>query len=286
MKLAHLILTHANPQQSERLIKRLSHPDAYWFIHVDAKTNIAPFLYLKNLPNVQFVEKREKVTWGAYSIVQATINGLTAIVNHAINFNYVNLLSAQDYPLVATNTIHQFLENNPNKAFTEFYLVETEWQEAIFRLKKYHLTNHQFKGNQWVEKWMNKLLPERKMPQNLVPVGRSQWFTITGTHAKYIVNYLNKYKDVQRFFDLTWGSDEIVIQTILFNSPYRQDMVNNNLRYIDWSEGKPSPKTFSIADLDTLLKSGKLFARKFNDAVDVAILNKLDEVAGLTPIKV
>ncbi|MFY7652624.1 MAG: beta-1,6-N-acetylglucosaminyltransferase [Chitinophagaceae bacterium] len=286
MKLAHLILTHANPQQSERLIKRLSHPDAYWFIHVDAKTNIAPFLYLKNLPNVQFVEKREKVTWGAYSIVQATINGLTAIVNHAINFNYVNLLSAQDYPLVATNTIHQFLENNPNKAFTEFYLVETEWQEAIFRLKKYHLTNHQFKGNQWVEKWMNKLLPERKMPQNLVPVGRSQWFTIAGTHAKYIVNYLNKHKDVQRFFDLTWGSDEIVIQTILYNSPYRQDMVNNNLRYIDWSEGKPSPKTFSIADLDTLLKSGKLFARKFNDAVDVAILNKLDVVAGLTPIKV
>ncbi|MFY7651217.1 MAG: beta-1,6-N-acetylglucosaminyltransferase [Chitinophagaceae bacterium] len=286
MKLAHLILTHANPQQSERLIKRLSHPDAHWFIHVDAKTDIKPFLYLKNIPNVQFVEKREKVTWGAYSIIQATINGLTAIVNHNINFNYVNLLSAQDYPLVSTETIHQFLEKNLDRAFTEFYLVATEWQEAIFRLKKYHLTNHQFKGNQWVEKWMNKLLPERKMPQNLIPVGRSQWFTIAGKHAKYIVDYLNKHKDVQRFFDLTWGSDEIVIQTILYNSPFRQDMVNDNLRYIDWSEGKPSPKTFTLNDANTLLSCGKLFARKFNDTVDVAILNKLDEAAGLSPIKV
>ena len=51
---------------------------------------------------------------------------------------------------------------------------------------------------------------------------------------------------------------------------------NNNLRLINWSEGLASPKTFTIADADELLRSDKLFARKFNQNVDSKILDLLD----------
>ncbi len=54
-------------------------------------------------------------------------------------------------------------------------------------------------------------------------------------------------------------------------------MVNDNLRYIDWTEGKVSPQTFTIDDLLVLRDSGKLFARKFNESVDAAILDELDK---------
>lgn len=276
MKVAHLILTHNNPSQVQRLINRLAHPDADFYIHVDLKTDIHPFLFLAS-KQVKLINNRVSVYWGAYSIVQATVNSFEEILASSIKYDYVNLLSGQDYPLKSTHEIHAFFEENPNQAFMHTLSVATEWQEAIPRVTKYHLSNYQFSGRHTIEKYMNMILPKRKMPNHLIPVGRSQWFTITGKHVEYIVTYLQQNKNVRRFFELTWGSDEIVFQTILYNSIYQKEMVNDNLRYIDWSEGNASPKTFTIEDLPNLLNSGKLFARKFNPSVDEGVLNALDK---------
>ncbi len=276
MKITHLILVHENPLQIKRLIQRLAHPDADFYVHVDLKTDINPFLFLQS-QNIKFIINRVRVHWGAYSVVQATVNGLSEILKTGNKYDYINLMSGQDYPLKSTSDIHYFLENNPNKAFMHTLSVENEWKEAIHRITKYHLSEYTFFGKYTLEKWLNLFLPLRKMPNNLVAVGRSQWFTITSTHAEYLVNYLQKNKNVKRFFELTWGSDEFVFQTILFNSEYQKDIVNDNLRYIDWSEKKASPKTLTINDLSTLLNSGKLFARKFNETLDCLIINELDK---------
>jgi hypothetical protein len=57
-------------------------------------------------------------------------------------------------------------------------------------------------------------------------------------------------------------------------------MVNDNLRYIDWSQGKASPKTLLLEDLPLLAASGKLYARKFSEQTDGAVLDKLDALNG------
>jgi len=276
MKVAHLILIHENPSQLERLIQRLIHPNAKFYVHLDLKTDISPFLSLHS-KDVNFIVNRVSVQWGAYSIVQATVNSIEEILKSNNNYNYINLLSGQDYPLKSTETIHNFFEDNPNKAFMHTLSVENEWQEAIPRLTKYHLSNYTFSGKYTLEKWLNFLLPSRKIPNNLIAVGRSQWFSISIQHAEYVVTYLQENKKVRRFFELSWGSDEFVFQTILFNSIHQKDMVNDNLRYIDWTEKKASPKTFTIDDLPNLLGSGKLFGRKFSERVDNAILKELDK---------
>ena len=49
MKLAHLILAHNNPMQLERLVKRLSHPDADVYIHLDSKTDVADFNHINGV---------------------------------------------------------------------------------------------------------------------------------------------------------------------------------------------------------------------------------------------
>lgn len=277
MKIAHLILIHENPSQLKRLIQRLAHPDADFYIHVDLKTDISPFLFLQ-AKDVKFIVNRVRVHWGAYSIVQATVNSLAEILKSNYTYDYINLLSGQDYPLKSTEVIHDFFKNNPNKAFMHSLSVENEWQEAVPRLTKYHLSNYTFSGKYTLEKWLNFLLPSRKMPNNLIAVGRSQWFSISSQHAEYIVTYLQENKNVKRFFELTWGSDEFVFQTILFNSIYQKDMVNDNLRYIDWSENKVSPKTFIISDLPNLVGSEQLFARKFNENLDNTIIDELDKL--------
>jgi hypothetical protein len=226
---------------------------------------------------VYFIQNRVKVYWGAFSIVQATINGMQQILASGNEYGYINLLSGQDYPLKPIETIHAFFNENPGKVFMEFYPVNEVWTEAIPRITRYHLTNYTFKGKHIVQKWMNKLLPKRRIPYKLTAVGRSQWFSMTAELAKYILDYIKTHPRVVHFFKLTWAPDEFFFQTILYNSPYREKMVNDNLRYVDWSEKKPSPKTFTVTDFACLAACGKLYARKFNELTDTAILDKLDE---------
>ncbi len=47
------------------------------------------------------------------------------------------------------------------------------------------------------------------------------------------------------------------------------------LHYIDWSEGKSSPRTFKSSDYEALVHSGILMARKFDVGVDREIINML-----------
>ena len=279
MKIAHLILCHANLDQLERLIGRLQHPDAWVYIHVDNKAPIEPFLRLQSLPNVVLVKNRVEVYWGGYSIVQATLNGFAEILSSGIGFNYINLMSGQDYPIKSTEYIHKFLAENPGKAFMHTLSVMHEWQEAIPRITKYHLVNFHFPGRYKVEKVINTIMPSRRFPGSLTPVGRSQWLTITPAQAAYIINYLADNKQFTNFFKLSWAPDEMIFQTILYNSPYKDNIVNDNLRYIDWSQGGASPKLLTMSDADALTKSEKLFARKFNPATDSAILDHLDKIS-------
>lgn len=282
MRLAHLILAHANVHQLERLVKKLLHKDADIYIHIDKKTNLQPFLPLKALPNVYFIKKRFRIYWGGYSMVDATLAGFDVIAHSGKQYHYVNLLSGQDYPLQSTENIHHFLKLNTGKAFMEYLVVDDEWQEAAPRLYKYHLAYYRFPGWNFFQRWINHFTKLRTVPQNMVAVGRSQWFTITGEHMLYILQFLQENPSVSRFFKLTWGADEFIFQTILYNSPYQKDMVNNNLRFIDWSGGGVSPKTFTIADADVLLASDKLYARKFSPAAKDPLLQRIDQQLLLT----
>lgn len=276
MKIAHLILAHAAPAQLSRLIGALEDENAYFFVHLDRKADLNAFPFLLNRERVVLVPGRVDVGWGAYSIVDATLRGFKAIMNSGLDFDYINLLSGADYPLQSPRQIHDFLLRSKGKNFMEYYSVHNEWTEAVPRLTEYHLTNFNFPGKYLVQKWMNKLLPARTMTAGLEPVGRSQWMTLTMDAVRYMLDYLNNHTEVVRFFKLTWAPDEIIFQTILYNSPFRSSLVNDNLRYIDWSKGQASPKVLKEEDLDRMLASGKLFARKFDLAQFPGVIEKLD----------
>lgn len=279
MKLAHLILAHNQPDQLERLIKRLAHPDADIYIHLDKKTPMSQFEHLGRLPNVFFVNNRVKVYWGSYNIVEATLNGFRAVLRSGKTYQFINLLSGQDYPLTSAVNIHNYLSANEGKAFMNYLRFDTEWTEALPRIHEYHFNNLQLKGRYTLQKIVNKILPKRVLPDNLVPVGRSQWFTVPVDCVSYILEYWDRNPKLRRFIKLTWGPDEFIFQTILFNSVHKDRMVNNDLRYIDWSAGGVSPKTLTLADAPALLASGKLFARKFDQSRDSGVLDVLDKHA-------
>jgi len=160
-------LVHNHPMQLKRLILRLDSSNVQFFVHVDMKADIKQFEDVIQLHNVHFIQNRVKVYWGSYNIVQATLNGFEAIIQSAIEFDYITLLSGQDYPLTNNQAIQAFFKNNPGKAFMEFYPFETEWKEAIPRIHKYHLTNFPFSGSSKIEYLMNKLYTFKRISSSI-----------------------------------------------------------------------------------------------------------------------
>jgi hypothetical protein len=278
MKLAHFILAHNKPEQLSRLVSRLAHPDVFIFIHVDKKADIKNFEeLLVQSKNVIFITKRIDIIWGSYRMVEATIEGFKEILEYPVQFDYINILSGQDYPLQKPISFLQFLQENPGKAFMHTEDMALEWKEAVPRISRYHFVNLKVPGKYQIEKYVNKVMPTRKIPGGLIGVGRSQWFAFTPAHARYCIDALQKHPLLRRFFKFTWGADEFVFQTLLYNSLFRDDMVNNNYRYVDWSEGNPNPKTLGILDFELITQAKAFFARKFDQDIDSIVLDKIDK---------
>jgi hypothetical protein len=277
MRIAHLILAHNNPQQLEQLIGKLSYADDSIYIHLDKKADIRPFEYLMALKNVHFVKDRVSVKWGACSIVDATINGFKQIMSSGQDHQFVNLLSGADLPLQRAEHIHSFLSANTGKIFMSYMPILDEWEEAVSRIIHYHFNEYAFPGVYKMQALVNKVMPKRKLPNGMIAVGHSQWFTACSESIDFIIKYWDRTPKLRRFIKLTWGPDEFVFQTILYNSRFKDQMVNDNLRYIDWSNGGASPKTFTIADTEALLNSEKLYARKFDLGQHPDVIAEIDK---------
>jgi hypothetical protein len=121
-------------------------------------------------------------------------------------------------------------------------------------------------------------MPQRKFPLDVKLYGssNSSWWILSFDAAEYLINFIDENVKLNRFMQYTWGPDEFLISTILLNSPFRERIINNNLRYIDWSKGGAHPKILSKDDLQNLIKTDKFFARKFDINIDPDILDLID----------
>lgn len=66
MRIAYMIAAHTDPIQLRRLVISLNGEDIEFFIHIDKKSDIQPFLRELNLENVHFLKNRISTSWGAF----------------------------------------------------------------------------------------------------------------------------------------------------------------------------------------------------------------------------
>jgi hypothetical protein len=70
---------------------------------------------------------------------------------------------------------------------------------------------------------------------------------------------------MKRFFKFSWAPDEFLFQTILLNSPFANQVINENCHYYKHPPQTPSPKTFLPWKIMMIsLASDRLYARKFD----------------------
>ena len=281
MRIAHIIMAHKNPVQLRRLAERLSHHSSDIYIHVDKKTSITGFKNLSDLNQVFLLKNRTDCNWGGNSLLMGILKALNEVIDSGNNYDFINLISAQDYPLISSEEMHNYLSKKVGTNFLSFEESKDSewWKKAVQRYEKYHLTDYSFKGKYLVQKFLNTFLPKRKFPIEIDLYGgsKSTWWTITGECAKYVIEALLSNKKLNSFLKFSWGTDEFAIPTIVMNSPFKANTVNENLRYIDWSEGNAHPKLLGLGDFEKIKSSEMLFGRKFDIDFDEIILDKIDQ---------
>jgi hypothetical protein len=286
MKIAHLILTHKNPAQLERLLTSLEHPNFDFYIHLDRKTPFQPFEYLAARPDTTFIQNRAPVYWADFGTIQATLNGFHEILPTG-RYDYINVISGQDFPLKTAAYIYNYIAERKGTEFITCESIEGSWKQAAKRVQTYSLINWRFPGRFRLEKLVNFVLPTpRKFP---IPghriVGRANWFTLTPDAIRYALGFLDQHPELIRFYRLCWGADEFVFSTILYNSPFREKIVDN-LVYVDWPEQHQGhPRILLARDMSALKATGKLFGRKFDMDTDATVFQLLEDwlAAGSPP---
>lgn len=280
MRIAHLIMVHKNAKQVERLLQALDHESFDFYVHLDAKADMEEFAHLGALPRVYFIQTRTSVRWASFQFVESILASMREILATGIPYGFINLLSGQDYPVKPAESIYRFFVEHQGQSFLS---VEKEgsawWQHAIHRVQQYHTVYYKFPGQYQLQALANRLLPKRRfpLPYTLYGGADGSWWSMSLECARYLVHFVDTNPALRQFSRFTWGSDEFLISTILMNSPFKDTIVDENYRYIDWSAGGANPKVLTTADASSLLDTYKLFARKFDISQDENILDILDQ---------
>ena len=277
MRIACIIMAHKEPQQIERFIKKFSQFPFDFYIHLDKKISKAPFDYLIEIPRVHFVSKRIRVRWASYSFLHALLLAFKEVLGKG-PYDFISVMSGQDYPIKPVADIYHELEKNKGRNFISYEEGSEWWTHAITRIKKYHFTNFGFRGRYRIQFFLNAMLPVRKFPLPYTLYGgpRAMCMTLSADCAGYICDFISSNKQLRRFIRFTWGPDEFVIPTLIMNSAFKNTVINNNFYYIDWTKGGTNPKTLTFEDYELLISSDKMLARKFDIKTDSVILEMLD----------
>jgi hypothetical protein len=293
MRIAYIISAYKLPDLLIRIVERLQSGDATFLIHIDKKTPAAIFEVmrrgLKDYSNVYFL-KRHNCYWGDFSHVEATLKGIHQVLKRQVSFDYAILLTGQDYPIKTNDEIASILNSAEGKSYIEWSSLPcTGWKNGgTDRFEYWYLS---FGRKRWVfpmEPWGGKLrfVPEivnaviprlRRFLPGLKPFGGSGYWCLSNKAVHYIAEYLNHNPQYARFFKTCFVPDEMFFQTLLCNSHLRDEIINDNMRYIDWSAMGKHPKVIIKDDFSQLRSSSKLFARKFDTSIDSQILDMIDQ---------
>ena len=289
MNIAYLVLCHKNPKQVTSLINSLSNDNVDFYIHVDKK---ARDFYITENSNIFILpdEHCQSVKWGTVSMIHATLNAIQYMLEQNKKYDYVCLLSGQDFPIKSKEYINDYLSANRGCNFIEIFahsdakytryykrtsIFYYEWmlKNNIFArvIKRIYIAvtggyNHTFR------------IFKRKNTTTLDFEYGSQWWCLTFDCVKWMFDYVQANKNILQFFNNAIVPDECFFQTIFMASPFKETH-RDKLTYLEWSSDNKHPRILTMDDYDTLINNKcDLFARKFDIQTDYKIIEKLLEI--------
>lgn len=285
MKHAYLMIVHNNFEVVEKTIELIDNPENDIYIHVDKKVSDFDLEYFSGIPKYSkvYFTKRIPVYWGHYSQIKSEIILLKAAIKQ--DYDYYHLISGADLPIKTQIEINNFFEKNKGKEFIAFDQYQKGISEDVIyeRIHIYRFFSKYYRNpSKTLTRFaivldkiyckLQRVIRFSRMKKSNVELKKgANWFSITDDLANFIIN---NEEWIENTFKNTFCGDEIFLQSLVYNSSF-MDNVEGYVRSIDWKRGHPY--TYRLEDIDDLLASENLFARKFSWEDDSEAVCKIYE---------
>jgi hypothetical protein len=289
---AYLVLAHEDPAQFGRLARALDQSSRL-FVHVDAKCDETPFR-AQDLPDgIEFARHRIRVSWAAWSVVEATLRLVALALDSKRDFSHLVLLSGLDYPIQPARRIAEHLAARSDHEFIRFIDGSRSPHYRIFHEHYWFLEE-----SRWLPRGADRILRRgagrvlrrfvrKPQPPGLVPYWGSMFWALTPGCARHVLEFLAANPTVANWARTSFAPDEHLVHTIIGNS-----------RYLDRSDGivplqgaeqsvtyrlanlhliHPSlRKVHTEGDFDELASSERFFVRKLRSRESGTLLDRID----------
>ena len=280
MRLAYFISLHHKPYQFEWLLNALYNPTDIFLVHIDLKTLSGlkrerrgvwsrTRELLADKPNIRLMRPRFS-NWGGWSLSHLGLAAIDLLLRHEADWTHFINLSGQCYPTKSGSEIRQVIGDAGEKQFVELRPFATlpadDWHHRRALMIETPLRAFS--------------LPITRQPPRDIDVNHkgAQWVILTRAFCEWQRTAAVR-KELCRYLAFTHLSDELLFQGLLLNGPFREQVVADYGRTIQW----PGPKTFTSEDWEYLARAPGIFGRKFDAKLDCEILLRLAEHGEFRP---
>ncbi len=291
MKHAYLIVANANFNVVETCLKLLDDKRNDIYISIDKKIHATEHLKnrLKNCVEEAQVQTFDNflTNWGGSTQLLTVMELLSIANNSGTVYEYIHFMQGSDLPIKTQDEIYNYFQKVNGAEFVQIYKNASKMAENKARYWHLFCDNRFFRKNKFVKAmnfslvWLQKKLHICRNKDIALYQG-SALFSITGECAKYLES---RYGEIKKRFKYTLACDEVFIQSVLMDSPYKDKFqhidggLTSNARLIDRTrpDGKNSPHIWRLKELEYIMNQGEgvCFARKFDENVDMNIVNKI-----------
>lgn len=202
-------------------------------------------------------------------------------------YDYVFLLSGQDFPIKSNVEIQRFLTENGHSNFIEVVNHADKTYSKCLKRNSLKYRSCMMRRSFFSRLWKSCIITvtggetrtfkifKRKNPFNFAFEFGSQWWALTFECFRWILDYVETHPEYVAYYKNCLVPDESFFITLFMASPFKNTR-KDYLTYLEWEENGNHPRVFADSDFDLLMKQkSKLFARKFDSSVDKSIIDKI-----------
>ena len=314
IKICYYMQTHTRPAQIARLVKTIKEGSPDGVVLIDHDSSVAPLdaSMFQSMSDVHVINSAGG--YGDFSHLDRYFRAVDWLDAHGVEFDWLQTLSGQDYPLqpivdiekiLAASTFDGYLQYAP--VFPERTPANADWGAGPqYRLCSPFDTAMRFDyAHRWIgrptpakQRWLrpvmiiNLIQPWVRVSLGFSTVGIRRKSTIfndgficyggsffcvlSAACAHYARDFARENPDIVKYFRTMPAPDEVFLQTVLVNSG-KFHLNHDGKHYIDFSKSSNNhPKVLGAADMPAMLASGAHWARKFNSDADPEVMDMLD----------
>lgn len=294
MPLAFHILAHRAPQQVQRLITAILRPQHLLVLHFDRRAprelhELGHRLAAENA-NV-ILQKPRAVVWAGWQGLHTQLEAMELALRSKLPWSHFITLSGADFPLQSVEKTSAELAVKEGVSFVTSFDAIKVWKDGRARVEKHYIASPflsrvismPYVGRRFrrLMGWENSSLPfvhgiRRIYPKQWPYLGGINWCVLARTACAWITTDAEA-RAFARWVKHVAIPDEMYFQSVLCSNRFSGEIENRAAHFVDFPPGSINPTVLTMRDLPRLYSSGFPFARKFDLAVDSAVIEALEK---------